>query len=57
MRNQGDLSGLLRLNFSGLGIGYSYQVNTRNQPLNRQINNSTHEVGLSYVFGGKQSML
>lgn len=57
VRSQGDLSGLLRFNFSGLGVGYSYQVNPRNQPLNRQINNSTHEIGLSYAFGGKQRLL
>lgn len=57
VKSEGDLSGMLRFNFSGLGVGYSYQVNPRNQPLNRQINNSTHEIGLSYNFGGKASLL
>lgn len=57
VRSQGDLSGMLRFNFSGIGIGYSYQFNPRNQPMNRQITNSTHEVGLSYNFGGKQRLL
>lgn len=57
VKSEGDLSGMLRFNFSGLGVGYSYQVNPRNQPLNRQINNSTHEIGLSYNFGGKVSLL
>lgn len=56
-RSQGDLSGLLRLNFSGFGIGYSYQFNTQNEPMNRRITNSTHEVALSFDFGGMQRLL
>ncbi len=57
VKTEGDVSGMLRVNFSGLGVGYSYQVNPKNQPLNRQINNSTHEIGLSYNFGGIQKLL
>lgn len=56
-RTQGDLSGKLHINYSGFGIGYSYQFNPQNQPLNRHINNSTHEIGLSYSFNGKQRLL
>lgn len=51
IRSYGDLAGMAQLNFSGFGIGYSYQFNPRNEPLNRSINNSTHEIGVSYRFG------
>ncbi|MFB2118478.1 PorP/SprF family type IX secretion system membrane protein [Parapedobacter sp. 2B3] len=57
MRSYGEVAGLAQLNFSGLGIGYSYQFNTRNEPLNRRINNTTHEVGIRYRFGGNTSLL
>lgn len=50
-RSYGDLSGMLQINVSRVGVGYSYQFNTNNAPLNRRINNSTHEIGLSYRFG------
>lgn len=56
-RSQGDLSGLLRVHHSGFGIGYSYQFNPGNEPLNRQISNSTHEIALSYNFSGLQRLL
>lgn len=51
-RSYGDLAGMAQFNFSGFGIGYSYQFNPKNEPLNRSINNSTHEIGLNYRFGG-----
>lgn len=56
-RTQGDLSGKLQINYSGFGIGYSYQFNPQNKPLQRHINNSTHEVGLSFSFGKTQRLL
>lgn len=51
LRSYGDLSALAETNFSGFGIGYSYQFNPKNQPLNRKINNATHEIGVRYRFG------
>lgn len=57
VRTHGELSALLRLNFSGFGLGYSYQFSPGNKPLNRRINNSTHEIGLTYEFSGNQRML
>lgn len=57
VRSQGDLAGLLRLNLSGFGIAYSYQINPRNNVLDRRITNSTHEIGLSYNFSGIQRLL
>ncbi len=57
VRTQGELSALLRLHISGFGLGYSYQFSPGDKPLNRRINNSTHEIGLSYEFSGKQRML
>lgn len=57
VRSYGDLAGVAQFNFSGLGIGYSYQFNPRNEPLNRRISNTTHEIGLSYRFGGVMKLL
>lgn len=57
IRNYGDLAGMVQLNFSGFGVGYSYQFNPRNEPLSRSINNSTHEIGLCYRFGGIVGLL
>jgi len=57
VRSQGDLSGKLHINYAGLGLGYSYQFNPKNQPLSRYINNSSHEVGITYNFGGIQQLL
>ncbi len=51
VRSYGEIAGMAQLNFSGLGIGYSYQFNPGNQPLNRRISNTTHEIGVSYRFG------
>lgn len=56
-RSYGDLAGMAQFSFAGLGIGYSYQFNAKNEPLNRSINNSTHEIGLSYRFGGAVGLL
>ena len=57
IRSYGDLAGMAQLNIGGLGIGYSYQFNPKNRPLNRTINNSSHEIGLSYRFGSRQVLL
>src|SRR5690606_15283005 len=56
-RSYGYLAGMAQFSFAGLGIGYSYQFNAKNEPLNRSINNSTHEIGLSYRFGGAVGLL
>lgn len=56
-RSYGDLAGMAQFNFSGFGIGYSYQFNPKNEPLSRSINNSTHEIGLSYRFGNVDRLL
>lgn len=52
VQNQGDLSGLLQLNFGSIGIGYSYQFNPRSHTLNQRISNNTHEIGFRYRIGG-----
>lgn len=57
IRSYGDLAGMAQFNFGGFGLGYSYQFNPKNEPLNRRIGNSSHEIGLSYRFGGRQRLL
>lgn len=57
LRSQGDLSGKLHINYAGIGIGYSYQFNPKNQPLNRYINNTSHEIAVSYNFDEIQGLL
>jgi len=57
VRTYGEVAGMVQLNFGGLGLGYSYQFNTQNQPLNRRINNSTHEIALRYRFGNMIDLL
>ncbi|NGM61667.1 type IX secretion system membrane protein PorP/SprF [Sphingobacterium sp. SGG-5] len=52
VQNQGDLSGLLQLNFGDFGIGYSYQFSPNNRTLNQRISVNTHEIGLRYRVGG-----
>lgn len=52
VQNQGDLSGLLQLNFGNVGIGYSYQFSPNGHTLNQRISNNTHEVGFRYRVGG-----
>jgi len=34
-----------------------YQFNPGNAPLNRRVENTTHELGLSYRFGGAMGLL
>ena len=51
VRSYGEVAGMAQFNFSSFGLGYSYQFNPGNEPLNRRMNNSTHEIGLSYRFG------
>ena len=57
VRTYGELAGMAQFSFAGLGLGYSYQFNTRNEPLNRHINNTTHEVGIRYRFGDQMDLL
>jgi len=57
VRTYGEIAGMAQFNFSGFGLGYSYQFNPGNQPLNQRINNTTHEIGLSYRFGGDLGLL
>ncbi|WP_164122337.1 PorP/SprF family type IX secretion system membrane protein [Sphingobacterium sp. xlx-130] len=52
VQNQGDLSGLLQLNFGSFGIGYSYQFSPKSNTLNQRISNNTHEIGFRYRIGG-----
>lgn len=51
LRTNGDVAGMLELRYGGFGLGYAYQFNPTNRPLNRRIDNSTHEIGLTYRFG------
>lgn len=52
VQNQGDLSGLMQLNFGSFGVGYSYQFSTNGHNLDQRISNNTHEIGLKYRVGG-----
>lgn len=56
-RSYGEIAGLAQINFAGFGVGYSYQFNPRDEPLNRRINNTTHEVGLRYRLGKSERLL
>ena len=56
-RSYGELAGMAQFNFSGIGLGYSYQFNPGSEPLNRRISNTTHEIGLSYRFDGDNGLL
>lgn len=57
IQSEGDVSTKIQLFLKGFSVGYNYQFNAKNQPLNRHINNSTHEIGLSYNFNSKPSLL
>lgn len=51
VRGNGDLAGMLELKVASFKIGYSYQFNSGSNPLKRQLDDASHEVGLSYRFG------
>lgn len=57
VRSYGEIAGMAQFYFGGFGLGYSYQFGTRNEVRHRSINNNTHEIGLSYRFGGTQGLL
>ncbi|SFJ96879.1 type IX secretion system membrane protein PorP/SprF, partial [Parapedobacter indicus] len=57
VRSYGELAGMAQFNFGGFGLGYSYQFNPGSEPLDRRINNTTHEIGLRYRFGGAMGLL
>lgn len=57
VRSYGDIAGMVQFNFGGLGLGYGYQFNPGNKPMNQRIENTTHEIGLSYRFGGERGLL
>ncbi len=57
VRSYGEIAGMAQFNFSGIGLGYSYQFNPGGEPLNRRINNTTHEIGLSYRFDRAAGLL
>jgi len=57
VRSYGEVAGMAQFNFGGFGLGYSYQFNPGNEPLNRRISNTTHEIGLQYRFGGVTTIL
>ena len=52
LQSQGDLSGLMQLNFGDFGLGYSYQFSPKSTTANQRISNNTHEIGLRYRIGG-----
>lgn len=56
-RTAGDLSGMLEVLAGGFSLGYGYQFHPGSQALNSHITNSTHEVGISYRFGGQRGLL
>lgn len=49
-RNHGELAGMLQFNIAGLGLSYAYQFNPKHEAMNQRIENTTHEIGLSYRF-------
>lgn len=57
VRSYGEVAGMAQFNFGGVGLGYSYELGTRNEALNRRISNNTHEIGLSYRFGQSAGLL
>ncbi|WP_257658766.1 PorP/SprF family type IX secretion system membrane protein [Parapedobacter lycopersici] len=57
VRTYGDLAGMAEFHFGGFGVGYSYQFNPGNEPQNRRVGNTTHELGLNYRFGGVGGLL
>ena len=57
VRSYGNVAGMAQINVRNFGVGYSYQFGTRNEALNRGINNNTHEIGLSYRFGREMGLL
>src|SRR5690606_8318942 len=57
IRSYGSVAGMAQFNIGGVGLGYSYQFGTRNEALNRGINNNTHEIGLSYRFDRVMGLL
>ncbi|GGC39433.1 membrane protein [Parapedobacter defluvii] len=57
VRSYGEIAGMAQFKFGGFGLGYSYQFNPGNEPLNRRISNTTHEIGLQYRFGGATGLL
>lgn len=56
-RNRDFVSGHLQFRTAGLQVGYAYQFGVGNAPLKRSINNSTHEIALSYAFNGWKGLL
>lgn len=57
LRSYGDIAAMAQVNFGGVGLGYSYQFNPSDEPLNRRIGNNTHEIGINYRFGGVSDLL
>jgi len=57
VRTYGEVAGMAQFNFSGFGLGYSYQFNPGSKTLDRRISNNTHEIGLSYRFGRDARLL
>lgn len=56
-RSYGEIAGMAQFNFASFGLGYSYQFNPGSEVLSRRINNTTHEIGLSYRFGNQLGLL
>lgn len=57
-RTYGDMAGMAHLHLQGFSIAYGYQFNTRSQIGKRNLENQTHEIGVTYRFGeSKKSLL
>ena len=52
VRSTGELAGMAQFHFGSFGLGYSYQFMPGSGTLNRRMNNATHDLGISYRFGG-----
>jgi len=50
VRTYGDLAGMLQFNISNVSFNYSYQFNTKNQPLGGGLG-KTHEIGVNLNLG------
>lgn len=56
-RSPNFITGHMEAHVGPIQVGYSYQFGTGSKALKRSINNSTHELGVSYRFGGVKRIL
>jgi type IX secretion system PorP/SprF family membrane protein len=57
VRSQGAMAALAQFQFNGFHIGYSYLFSTGSNAILRQMNTTSHELGLGYRFGGIKGWL